>query len=86
MTELMDLLYQFALENRVMRYIPRRGYSAAQDRRARHLSWLEANLTEAQSAQLLAYRDAHEAAELLSHQAAFRAGVSLGMELSALER
>lgn len=85
MTDLLDELYRFAEETRVMRQLDcLREYRHISRQREQRLLWLRENLPEAAKAVLQELEGIDLAVRAAYEKAVFRTGLAMGAELSHL--
>lgn len=82
MTELMELLYDYARDHYFSGYIDQQAYRQLQDLESQNLSSLRRSLSAAQSEALEHYQHARYSQQQLELEAMFQAACKLARELS----
>lgn len=81
MTDLMELLLDYALNQRLPRFLDHDTYSGAQTLEDKHLAALKDGLSGGHAASLERYREAREDIRALELEAMFLAAFSIAREL-----
>ncbi len=81
MSDLLELLYEYAQQHRVSRFLDLRAYTEAGKLEVRNLTALKEGLSGEQTAALERYQDACREQQIMDQKAMFLAGFSVAREL-----